>query len=102
MENFHQLERNAPTKPAAACEYWKGIVETMTGNRKFSLTLKQSECLAVIKAHIEKTGQSPTYREIGKEMGGLLPGSVKVFVDALQERGWIIRPAHRQQSITLL
>ena len=101
QHDFKALERGAPTSPAAAAIYWKEQTRILSGASKISPTARQLECLGVIKRAIITNGISPTYREIGSKMR-LLPGSVKVLVDALEERGHLCRIPGRQQSITLL
>ena len=67
-----------------------------------SLTPRQAEVLDAIRRHIALTGQSPTVREIGKEVKLRSSCSVQKHLDALERIGKIRRSEFKYRSIQLV
>lgn len=55
------------------------------------LTPRQTECLHVIKAHVREKGYPPTLDEIRKAMGFSTRSGIKHLIDALVNRGHVVR-----------
>jgi repressor LexA len=67
-----------------------------------SLTPRQAEVLDAIRRHIALTGQSPTVREVGKEVHLRSSCSVQKHLDALERLGKIRRSSFKYRSIELV
>ena len=65
------------------------------------LTGKQQRVLDVIRGSMRHTGQPPTVREIGKEIGVLSSCTVQRHLDALERKGFIKRNRYKYRSIEL-
>lgn len=65
------------------------------------LTSKQQRVLDVIRASMRTTGQPPTVREIGKEIGVASSCTVQRHLDALEKKGFISRDRYKYRSIEL-
>jgi repressor LexA len=65
------------------------------------LTTKQQRVLDVIRRAMRTTGQPPTVREIGKEIGVLSSCTVQRHLDALEKKGFISRDRYKYRSIEL-
>lgn len=65
------------------------------------LTAKQQRVLDVIRTHIRHTGQPPTVREIGTEIGVASSCTVQRHLDALERKGCIRRDRYKYRSIEL-
>lgn len=65
------------------------------------LTTKQQRVLEVIRGHIRRTGQPPTVREIGTEIGVASSCTVQRHLDALERKGCIRRDRYKYRSIEL-
>lgn len=65
------------------------------------LTSKQQRVLDVIRGAMRLTGQPPTVREIGKEIGVLSSCTVQRHLDALEKKGFIKRDRYKYRSIEL-
>lgn len=65
------------------------------------LTPKQRKVLAFIRCGISE-GQSPTIREIAKEMGFSSTGTVRDYLGALEHKGYLKRTGKLSRSIQLL
>ncbi len=67
-----------------------------------TLTLRQAQTLAFIKAHLQATGGvSPTYAEIGMGLGLASKTSVARLVEALVRLGFLIRLPRKHQALAL-
>ena len=72
--------------------------------KPLGLTERQSRVLDFLRAHIAKHGIAPSYAEIAKHLGYRSKAPVFDIIEALEERGHIIR-AHdgqRARSIRLV
>jgi repressor LexA len=65
------------------------------------LTIKQQRVLDVIHEAIRRTGQPPTVREIGQEIGVASSCTVQRHLDALERKGVIRRNRYKYRSIEL-
>jgi repressor LexA len=65
------------------------------------LTGKQQRVLDVIRGAMRTSGQPPTVREIGKEIGVLSSCTVQRHLDALEKKGFIKRDRYKYRSIEL-
>ena len=65
------------------------------------LTSKQTKVLDIIKDAIRESGQPPTVREIGKEIGVASSCTVQRHLDALERKGQIKRSRYKYRSIEL-
>jgi repressor LexA len=65
------------------------------------LTLKQQRVLDVIRQAMRHTGQPPTVREIGREIGVQSSCTVQRHLDALERKGFISRNRYKYRSIEL-
>ncbi len=65
------------------------------------LTTKQQRVLDVIRHSMRGTGQPPTVREIGKDIGVLSSCTVQRHLDALEKKGFIKRDRYKYRSIEL-
>lgn len=65
------------------------------------LTAKQQRVLEVIHEAIRRTGQPPTVREIGQEIGVASSCTVQRHLDALERKGEIRRNRYKYRSIEL-
>ncbi len=65
------------------------------------LTGKQQRVLDVIRGAMRQTGQPPTVREIGAEIGVLSSCTVQRHLDALERKGFIKRNRYKYRSIEL-
>jgi len=66
------------------------------------LTKKQSGIYDYIKEYIEQNKYSPSYEEIKKKIKLASKSGVHVYVNALEERGWITRIRGKARSIKLI
>lgn len=65
------------------------------------ITSRQRDCLDAIRAHIARTGISPSLEEIRMVLKLSSKGRVVALLNALSERGLIDRIARRARAITL-
>jgi repressor LexA len=65
------------------------------------LTTKQQRVLDVIRSAMRHTGQPPTVREIGREIGVQSSCTVQRHLDALEKKGFIRRNRYKYRSIEL-
>jgi repressor LexA len=65
------------------------------------LTTKQQRVLDVIRQAMRNTGQPPTVREIGREIGVQSSCTVQRHLDALERKGFISRNRYKYRSIEL-
>lgn len=65
------------------------------------LTSKQQRVLEVIRGAMRSSGQPPTVREIGKEIGVQSSCTVQRHLDALEKKGFIRRNRYKYRSIEL-
>jgi len=65
------------------------------------LTVKQQRVLEVIHEAIRRTGQPPTVREIGTQIGVASSCTVQRHLDALERKGVIRRNRYKYRSIEL-
>ena len=65
------------------------------------LTGKQQRVLDVIKQAMRHSGQPPTVREIGREIGVQSSCTVQRHLDALERKGFISRNRYKYRSIEL-
>ena len=65
------------------------------------LTGKQQRVLDVIRGAMRNSGQPPTVREIGREIGVLSSCTVQRHLDALERKGFITRNRYKYRSIEL-
>jgi len=65
------------------------------------LTTKQQKVLDVIRGAMRHSGQPPTVREIGREIGVLSSCTVQRHLDALEKKGFIRRNRYKYRSIEL-
>lgn len=65
------------------------------------LTTKQQRVLEVIKQAMRHSGQPPTVREIGREIGVQSSCTVQRHLDALERKGFISRNRYKYRSIEL-
>jgi repressor LexA len=65
------------------------------------LTSKQQRVLDVIRGAMRSSGQPPTVREIGKEIGVQSSCTVQRHLDALERKGFIKRDRYKYRSIEL-
>lgn len=65
------------------------------------LTTKQQKVLEVIRGAMRQSGQPPTVREIGREIGVLSSCTVQRHLDALEKKGFIRRNRYKYRSIEL-
>jgi repressor LexA len=64
-------------------------------------TIKQKMVLECIDVFIRENGYSPTYRELGEELG-LDPTSVFQIVMKLQDKGYLSTKNGKQRTIRLI
>lgn len=67
-----------------------------------SLTPRQAECLAVIRAWIRVHGVPPTLRELGGSMGIKSTNGVNDHLRALERKGFLERDRRRSRGIRLI
>ena len=67
-----------------------------------SLTTRQSECLAFIRATMASNGRAPSLQEICDELDLPSKSQVHTLLTALEERGAIRRLPNRARAIELL
>lgn len=65
------------------------------------LTTKQQRVLDVIRGAMRHSGQPPTVREIGREIGVQSSCTVQRHLDALEKKGFIRRNRYKYRSIEL-
>ena len=65
------------------------------------LTPRQAKVFKYIQKHIERFGYGPTVREIAGEFGIASPNGVVCHLDALVNKGFIVRRAYKSRSIEL-
>lgn len=65
------------------------------------LTVKQQRVLDVIRQAMRNSGQPPTVREIGREIGVQSSCTVQRHLDALERKGFISRNRYKYRSIEL-
>ena len=63
---------------------------------------KQRQILAVIRKHVAMTGQAPTVREIGQEVGLSSSCSVQKHLDSLEKAGKIRRGSFKFRGIEIV
>lgn len=65
------------------------------------LTERQQQVLDIIRRHLAKSGQSPTVREIAKELGVRSTCTAHKHLAALEKKGLITKSAYGYRSIEL-
>jgi len=65
------------------------------------LTVRQKKIFDFIRRHIDKSGYGPTVREIAEEFDIASPNGVVCHLDALVNKGFIVRTARKSRSIEL-
>lgn len=65
------------------------------------LTRQQAKTVAVIEAYIARHGHAPTLEEIGRELGVRSKGAVHRLVQALVEKGYVIRESSGWRGLRL-
>ncbi|MGO1857447.1 transcriptional repressor LexA [Ancrocorticia populi] len=68
---------------------------------KDKLTKRQAAMLVCIRDHMLRNHYAPTIREIGEEVGLSSTSSVKYQLDALADKGYLIRDARRPRTMEL-
>ena len=68
---------------------------------KDKLTKRQAAMLVCIRDHMLRNHYAPTIREIGEEVGLSSTSSVKYQLDALANKGYLIRDARRPRTMEL-
>ncbi|MDP2359204.1 MAG: transcriptional repressor LexA [bacterium] len=66
-----------------------------------NLTSRQEELLAYLRQALEKGGTPPSYRELGERFGIKSTNGVKVLLDALERKGYLLRVAGRARALEL-
>ena len=77
----------------------KQIPLGMSGFNLKGLTLKQKDLMDYIVKRVSKRGISPSYDEMRKEMGLASKSGIHRLVEALEERGCLVRDKNRARSI---
>lgn len=67
----------------------------------YRVTKRQQQVLEIIRRHLAKIGQSPTVREIARELGVRSTGTVQKHLDALEKKGSITKSKYGYRSIEL-
>ena len=70
--------------------------------RASSLTERQAETLAAIRAHIERWGMPPSRNELAKTLGLKFHSSVDAHLKALARKGWVELIPSMDRGIRLL
>jgi len=70
--------------------------------RKAGLTLQQNRCLEAIKMRIADTGRPPSVAELMFALGLASKSGVFRLLNALEERGHIVRLRNRARSIIIV
>lgn len=85
-----------------------GIMRWLPGSTKFggasalhNVTKRQQQVLDIIRRHQAKNGQSPTVREIARELGVRSTCTVQKHLDALEKKGCITKSRYGYRSIEL-
>jgi SOS-response transcriptional repressor LexA len=65
------------------------------------VTRRQADMLLAIVAHIDRTGRSPSYRDLQAATGSRNKSNVHRLVDGFQQRGLIERTSGRGYSIVV-
>lgn len=65
------------------------------------LTERQQQVLEIIRRHMAKNGQSPTVREIARELGVRSTCTAQKHLVALEKKGLITKPKYGYRSIEL-
>lgn len=69
--------------------------------RAYSLTALQMSVAQAIHEIAAETGVPPSIRELANELDSH-PGAIHRCIDALVDRGWLVRLPGRARSLTLL
>lgn len=67
-----------------------------------ALTARQSECLDVIRGHLQRKGYPPTLREIGNAMCITSTNGVNDHLLALERKGFVRRADMKSRAIRLV
>lgn len=66
-----------------------------------ALTTRQTDLLRFLQGHIDRTGETPTYRQMAEGIGSNV-SSIDRLVRGLEERGVITRKPKLRQSIVIV
>ena len=69
---------------------------------KSQLTAKQSEILEYLKTTISQKGYPPSIREICSAVNLKSTSSVHAYLEALENKGYIVKDSHNSRSIRIL
>ena len=69
--------------------------------RRTALTERQKEVLNALRSELLKNRYAPTIREIADRCGFSSTSSVKYQLDALEDKGYIVRDPRRPRTILL-
>ena len=83
-------------------EVWKAMVSAAPGPRTGGITPRQRIALEIIADYIQEHGISPTYREIGAQMGKPSVSDVAGIIRSLKKRGFITKADGRRRSLRIL
>ncbi len=75
---------------------------TQPSHHNTRLSRRQRKILEFITTEIDSNGYSPTIREIGVALGGISPATVHEHLQALTQKGYILRSAPRATGLTVL
>jgi len=70
--------------------------------QQYGLTEKQLKLFKFIKSYIAKKTISPSYDEIKVAVGLKSKNSVNVYINNLEERGWLKRIPGKARSIQII
>lgn len=69
---------------------------------KAGLTAKQAELLAYLDEYTAREGHSPSFDQMGAKLSLASKSGVSRLVDALEERGYIVRLPNRARGISVI
>ena len=69
---------------------------------QYGLTEKQLKLFKFIKSYISKKTIPPSYQEIAEAVGLKSKNSINVYINNLEERGWIKRIRGKARSIRII
>jgi repressor LexA len=70
--------------------------------QQYGLTEKQLKLFKFIKSYIAKKTIPPSYQEIALAVGLKSKNSVNVYINNLEERGWLKRIRGKARSIQII
>ena len=69
---------------------------------QYGLTEKQAKVFTFIKNYIAKNNYPPSYKDIKEAANFKSKSSVSIYIEKLEERGWIKRLKGRWRSIQII